>query len=234
MSKTKSLLVPGIVALSFSMTACATFERENAYTGEKEVNAATIGTLTGAVLGAGAGIGMAVITAGTTTPAIWWWTGGGAATGAVLGGGLGYYMDKQEAELRARLLATGVQVARDGNNITLIMPKLLFPNDNASVNAKYYPVLDSVALVMKEYDETIAVVAGYTDHNGSVDFNQKLSETRANAVASYLHTRDLPSYRFYTVGHSEALAVADNNNAAGRAENRRATITLIPTQDPNK
>lgn len=229
----KRLLMPLVFVLAFSLTACSSFTRQNAYTGEEEINDTTIGAVTGALLGGGAGVGLAALTGGMSSPAIVWWTVGGAATGALLGGGIGYYMDRQEAELRARLLATGVQVRRDGNNIVLVMPKLLFSNDESSINAKYFPVLDSVALVMKEYDETIAVVAGHTDSNASIYYNQKLSEARANAVASYLHSQNLPSYRFFTVGHSEAVPVASNRTAAGRQENRRATITLIPTVDPN-
>lgn len=227
----KSLLMPLVLVLSFTLTACSSFHRENAYTGEKEINDTTVGTVAGAIIGTGAGAALAVLTAGVSTPSIWWWTGGGAATGAVLGGGLGYYMDKQEAELRATLLATGVQVRREGNNVVLIMPKLLFANDSAKMNSNYYAVLDSVALVMKEYNDTIAVVAGHTDNPGNVYYNQKLSEARASAVASYLHSKELPSYRFYTVGHSEAAPVASNSTAKGRAENRRVTITLIPTHD---
>ena len=84
-----------------------------------------------------------------------------AAGGAAIGGGIGYYMDAQEAKLRKQLRGTGVSVERHGDNINLIMPgNITFASARSEIAADFYPVLDSVAIVLKEYDKTMVVVAG--------------------------------------------------------------------------
>jgi outer membrane protein OmpA-like peptidoglycan-associated protein len=89
-------------------------------------------------------------------------------------------------------------------------------------------VLDSVALVLNEYKSTLVTVAGYTDSTGAADYNQKLSERRASTVALYLHSRGVAQERLAAIGYGEKKPVASNNNAEGRAKNRRVEITLDP------
>jgi outer membrane protein OmpA-like peptidoglycan-associated protein len=152
-----------------------------------------------------------------------------AGIGAIVGGGVGYYMDTQEAKLRKQLRSTGVSVQRDGDNITLIMPgNITFPTDGRSLRADFYDVLNSVALVLEEFEKTIIVVAGHTDSTGSDAYNQKLSEDRARSVSSYLMTRNIASARFETVGFGERNPIADNSTKEGRALNRRVELTLLP------
>ncbi|MCI2285715.1 hypothetical protein L3081_22965 [Colwellia sp. MSW7] len=83
-----------------------------------------------------------------------------ATGGAAIGGGIGYYMDTQEAELRKKLRGSGVSVERDGNNINLIMPgNITFSSSKANIEQNFYSVLDSVVVVLKEFDKTLIVVA---------------------------------------------------------------------------
>ncbi|MCK5723953.1 MAG: hypothetical protein KAI84_15580, partial [Gammaproteobacteria bacterium] len=97
-----------------------------------------------------------------------------AGIGAIVGGGVGYYMDTQEAKLRKQLRGTGVSIQRDGNNINLIMPgNITFDTNRRNLKSDFYDVLDSVAIVVKEYNKTTIVVAGYTDSVGSDAYNQK-------------------------------------------------------------
>ena len=73
-----------------------------------------------------------------------------AGGGAAIGGGIGYYMDAQEAKLRQQLRGSGVSVERVGDNINLIMPgNITFATNSADINASFYSVLDSVALVLR-------------------------------------------------------------------------------------
>ena len=114
----------------------------------------------------------------------------GAAAGALVGGSVGYYMDKQEAKLRQQMAGTGVDVVRNGDNITLDMPGgVTFAFNSADLNAQFYPVLDKVAATLSEFDKTVIEVAGHTDSVGSAAYNQQLSERRANSVAAYLASR---------------------------------------------
>ncbi len=152
-----------------------------------------------------------------------------AGIGAIAGGGVGYYMDTQEAKLRQQLRSTGVSVERDGDNINLIMPgNITFPTAGSALRADFYSVLDSVALVLEEFDKTIIVVAGYTDSVGDAAYNQTLSEQRASSVASYLKSRNIVAARFETVGFGEQNPIADNSTAQGRSLNRRVELTMLP------
>ena len=155
-----------------------------------------------------------------------------AGIGAVVGGGVGYYMDTQEAKLRQKLRSTGVSVVRDGDNITLIMPgNITFPSNGSDLRADFYDVLDSVALVLEEFDKTIIVVSGHTDSTGSDSHNQQLSERRARSVTAFLINKQITPARFDTVGFGEKHPIADNSTEQGRASNRRVELTLLPIQE---
>jgi outer membrane protein OmpA-like peptidoglycan-associated protein len=153
----------------------------------------------------------------------------GAGLGALAGAAVGSYMDRQEARLRDELERTGVSVTRIGDNITLNMPgNVTFETDSAGLNANFFEVLNSVGLVLNEFEQTVIEVAGHTDSTGSDAYNQSLSERRAAAVASYLQTRGVRADRIITVGMGESRPVATNETAAGRQANRRVELTLVP------
>ncbi len=138
-------------------------------------------------------------------------------------------MDTQEAKLRKQLRESGVSVKRDGDNISLIMPgNITFQTGKADINNDFYKVLDSVALVLKEYDQTIIAVAGHTDSVGSANYNKKLSEQRAAAVADYLKSKGIKEARIEVIGFGESMPIADNSTPEGRAQNRRVELTLVP------
>jgi outer membrane protein OmpA-like peptidoglycan-associated protein len=153
----------------------------------------------------------------------------GAGLGALAGAGVGTYMDRQEAKLRAELERTGVSVTRIGDNITLNMPgNITFATNSADLNANFFEVLNSVSLVVNEYNQTVIEVAGHTDSTGSTEYNQQLSERRAGAVAAYLGTRSVLQDRIITVGMGEERPVASNDTDTGRQQNRRVELTLVP------
>ena len=153
----------------------------------------------------------------------------GAGLGALAGAGVGNYMDRQEAKLRAELERTGVSVTRDGDNITLNMPgNITFATNSSDLNANFYDVLNSVSMVLAEFDKTVIEVAGHTDSTGETAYNQALSERRASSVASYLGTRNIRTDRIITVGAGETHPVATNDTDLGRQANRRVELTLVP------
>lgn len=152
-----------------------------------------------------------------------------AGIGAIAGGGAGLYMDSQEAKLRQQLGDSGVSVVRDGDNVNLIMPgNITFPTNASDLKSSFNDVLDSVALVVEEFEKTTIVVAGYTDSKGSDAYNQQLSQTRAQSVTNYLMSKGVNSARFETIGFGEKNPVADNSTAQGRTMNRRVELTLLP------
>lgn len=155
----------------------------------------------------------------------------GAAVGGLAGGAVGNYQDRQEARLRQELAGSGVDVVRQGNNITLDMPgSVTFATDSADLNARFFGVLDRVGQTLAEYDQTVVEVAGHTDSTGSRGYNLQLSERRAQTVASYLSSRGVASRRLLTVGAGPDHPVASNSTADGRQQNRRVEITIVPVE----
>jgi outer membrane protein OmpA-like peptidoglycan-associated protein len=152
----------------------------------------------------------------------------GAGVGALAGGAVGAYMDKQEADLRKQMAGTGVSVTRQGDNLILNMPSnITFQTASADMNASFYKVLDGVALVLKKYDKTVIEVAGHTDSVGEADYNQGLSERRAGAVAQYLTSKGIKQERTISIGGGENHPVASNDTDVGRAQNRRVELSLL-------
>jgi outer membrane protein OmpA-like peptidoglycan-associated protein len=215
-----------VTLLTLNLAGCYTYDP---YTGEKKVS----DTTKGAGIGAAAGAVVGLLTGGDAAAhrknALI-----AAGVGALAGGAIGNYMDRQEANLRHDLQGTGVSVTRMGDNITLNMPgNITFKTDSAEVDPSFYKVLNSVGIIVKKYNKTVVEVAGHTDSTGSPEYNQKLSERRADAVAQYLETQGLANNRVVTVGAGETRPVADNATPAGRQANRRVEITLTPLTSPS-
>lgn len=153
----------------------------------------------------------------------------GAGVGALTGGAVGHYQDKQERAMRERLAGSGVEVVRQGDNITLDLPHgVTFAFDSANLRPEFHGTLDRVAETLREYGQTIIEIAGHTDSVGSEQYNQSLSERRARAVADYLVARGVSRDRLIIVGAGETRPVASNETEAGRAENRRVEVTVVP------
>ena len=218
----KILVVISIVSLTF-ISGCETFD---AYTGEKKVSSTAKGA------GIGAGIGAVLAYLGNKDESSKKRKKKmlqAAGIGAIAGGGIGYYMDSQEAKLRKTLRDSGVSVERDGDNINLVMPgNITFVTSGHDLNADFHEVLDSVIIVLQEFDKTIIVAAGHTDSKGSNDYNQALSERRANSVSQYLLAKSVVEARIEAVGFGEGTPIADNETTDGRALNRRVELSLIP------
>ncbi|MCK5325138.1 MAG: OmpA family protein [Woeseiaceae bacterium] len=214
-------IVLAIVALAVLIGGCETLDP---YTGESKTSNATKGALIGAAAGAVAGLMSGDDAVERRQRALI-----GAGVGALAGGAVGYYMDQQEAKLRAELEGTGVSVTRIGDNITLNMPgNVTFATDSSDLRPAFFGVLNSVGKVLNEFDQTVVEVAGHTDSTGSDEHNQGLSQRRANTVGEYLYSQNILDQRIITVGMGEHYAIADNGTPEGRQMNRRVEITLVP------
>ena len=223
---TKTSLIAGATAafLSLAISGCAT------YTGQTDApddpNRTQRGALIGAAIGAAAGLLSGDDAVERRQRALV-----GVGVGALAGGAVGAYQDKQEAELRRQMEGTGVDVVRQGDNITLNMPSnITFGFDSATLQPQFQPVLDNVAQTLVQYNQTVVEIAGHTDSVGTDAYNQGLSERRANSVAAYLGGHGVMQQRMITVGAGESRPIASNDTVSGRAQNRRVEITLVPVQ----
>lgn len=209
------------VLLAATMLASCTTDP---FTGQQRVSNTAGGAALGAGLGALAGLAVGGSSVAQRNAVLI-----GAGIGALTGGAIGNYMDRQEAALRAQLQGTGVSVTRVGDQIVLNMPSnITFATDQDAVKAGFYPTLNSVALVLKRFNQTVVDVYGHTNSTGSAQHNFDLSQRRALSVANYLSAQGIDSRRFAVTGFGATRPIADNATEAGRALNRRVEIQLSP------
>jgi len=174
---------------------------------------------------AGAALGLAI---GDSTSA----TLKGAAAGALAGGAIGNYMDIQEIKMKQALQGTDVSVTRDGDNLLLNLPSdITFQSGSPRLEPKFDDTLGSVAKILEANYKTQINIIGHTDSDGSDAFNRGLSVNRARSVAGYLAAKGITQNRLITSGLGEFSPIADNNTEAGKAQNRRVEMRIVPLQD---
>ncbi|MEP9389418.1 OmpA family protein [Mesorhizobium sp. KR9-304] len=215
---TKKLIA--VLAAAALAGACST----DPYTGEQKVSNTAGGAAIGAGLGALAGMAVGGSRNAQRNAVLI-----GAGLGALTGGAIGATMDKNEAELRAQLQGTGVSVTRVGDQVVLNMPSdITFDIDRDAIKPSFRQTLNSVAIVLNRYQQTVVDIFGNTDSTGSDAHNQDLSQRRALAVANYLNQQGVDSRRFAVTGFGSSRPIATNSTAEGRALNRRVEIQLSP------
>ena len=197
----------------------------NVLTSCKSVKNNTNKTQRGAVIGAGSGAVIGGVvgrrSGNTVLGAILGATVGGAA-GAVIG----RRMDKQAEEMRREL--PGAQVERVGEGIKITFGSdILFDVDSYQLKSETRRQLTEFAQTLNKYEDTDIRIEGHADATGSDDYNQKLSNQRAEAVGSFLQTQGVKSSRVDEKGYGEAQPVADNTTEAGRSKNRRVDVAVF-------
>lgn len=158
----------------------------------------------------------------------------GALVGAVLGAGagglIGNQLDKQAAELRSSL-GNNVGIQNTGDRLVVTMPQdILFATDSATLSGGLQADLQTLAASINRYPGSLVQVIGHTDNVGDATYNQTLSERRAQAVSSVLINSGVSAGRITPIGRGETSPVSDNLTDAGRAQNRRVEIVIIPQQ----
>ena len=214
--------------LTLALTGCASSPNDpNQKTKENAAIGATLGAIAGAVIGhqqdhSGGALRGALI---------------GAAAGGVLGAGVGVYMDKQQAafdqELASEKQANQIEVERLKNeNLKITMnSEVSFDYNSAELQPAFRRTLDKVADILNRYTRSTVRITGHTDSRGSAEYNQRLSEQRAKAVAWYLADAGVDSRRVITEGRGEAQPRASNETEAGQQLNRRVEMLIIPDSD---
>ena len=183
----------------------------------------------GAIIGAGAG-GAAGAAIGKATDN----TAEGAILGAVVGGAagalIGQRMDKKANELDRELENAEVERVGEGIKVTFDSG-LLFDFDSAALRSNAEQNLAEFAESMKDFEETKILIVGHTDARGPADYNQQLSERRAQSASDYLDQQGLDSGRLITVGKGESEPVATNETEEGRQQNRRVEVAIYANEE---
>lgn len=219
----KLLNKTNVAALFLSSTlllsSCEAVQNSN-----KEQRGTAIGAAAGAVLGGilGNNIGK----------------GGNAPLGAVLGGiiggvagnRIGNKMDKQAKEIKETLPGAKVERVNEGIKITLSENMVNFDFDSSNLTPTAKSNLDKLAQVLVNNPDTNINVYGHTDSVGKAEYNQKLSERRANSVKAYLTSKGIDGSRMNAMGMGASSPVASNDTASGRAQNRRVEFAITANE----
>lgn len=179
---------------------------------------------TGALIGGGLGAVTGRIIGGDTKGAVI-----GGAAGAAVGAGVGSILAQQQSELEEALRGTGAVVVNTGSRLIVTLPEgITFDVDSATVKPSIRPDIRKIGRNLRKYPDERVRVVGHTDSTGSASYNKDLSVRRARNVRAILVDAGAGGGRISAVGRGERQPVASNATAAGRQQNRRVEIIIIP------
>jgi outer membrane protein OmpA-like peptidoglycan-associated protein len=184
-------------------------------------NRVPIGAAAGAAIGAGLGL---LVGGDDRRNALV-----GAGIGALAGAATGAYLNRTQAALEQDLAGTGATIVNDGQTLLVQLPDgVTFQTGSAQIQPQFQGPLTEVARTLRANPQSYIDVIGHTDNVGSAEFNQRLSEQRAQSVASALITRGVQSERIVSYGFGLTQPIASNATPEGRARNRRVEIRITP------
>lgn len=212
MKKTISIFVVGVFMMTLLSCAGATKQQK--------------GTATGAAIGGviGAGLGQAI---GRDTKGTLIGAGIGAALGGIAGNQIAAYMDRQEQALRGAMAesdAVNIQRTQDVLSATF-KGDIFFDSNSSNLKPGAYSEIDRISKVLNNYPQTTIKVEGHTDSTGPEEYNQRLSEKRAETVKDVLIKKTVDPRRINAVGYGESQPISSDN-----ATNRRVSIVIVPIQ----
>ncbi len=150
----------------------------------------------------------------------------GAAVGGTTGALIGRHMDKQAEEMRNDMKDAKIERIGEGIKITFDSG-ILFEYDSSELQPVAKSNIESLAEILKKYPDTNILIEGDTDDKGSEEYNQKLSERRAQAVADYQKRLGVDGSRISMVGLGELNPIASNDTDYGRQQNRRVEVAIF-------
>jgi outer membrane protein OmpA-like peptidoglycan-associated protein len=110
----------------------------------------------------------------------------------------------------------------------VILDKVFFEYNKATIKHESYSLLDEVAGVMLEHPEITKIeVQGHTDSDGDDAYNMKLSQARAESVRNYLIAAGVEPDRLTAHGYGETVPIDTNGNDTGKANNRRVEFAIL-------
>ncbi len=135
-------------------------------------------------------------------------------------------MDKQADEMRQDLKNAKVERVGEGIKITFDSG-ILFATNSSDLQPAAKTNIESLAKILNKYPDTNILVAGHTDNTGTAEYNQKLSDRRAEAVTNYAKTLGVQGSRLTSVGKGETDPVVSNDTQEGRQQNRRVEVAIF-------
>jgi len=137
--------------------------------------------------------------------------------------------EADKAQIRARMLQQLNQVlsTKDtARGLIVSMPDVLFDTGKADLRPTARERLAKVAGILLAYPDIHVEVDGYTDSTGSLEFNERLSQQRAESVRSYLASQGVNQSSITTQGFGPNNPIASNDTSAGRQHNRRVELVV--------
>jgi outer membrane protein OmpA-like peptidoglycan-associated protein len=212
-----------IIALTAVTAGCATDEYGNPLPMTDAEKGAIIGAASGAAIGA-----LANKDNRSKGALI------GAVGGGIAGGAVGSYMDSQKKDLEKQLApeiqagAIDIQKVNQNNLLITMTSQTAFDFDSTTIKPGFYTTMDKIANVLIRYGKTHLTIVGHTDNVGTNQYNQTLSEHRAQAVNDYLRNKGVLVQRLEFLGRGETAPRAGNTTEEGRRLNRRVEIIVEP------
>jgi outer membrane protein OmpA-like peptidoglycan-associated protein len=201
-----------VIVMAISLAGCKTMNRTQ--------KGAVIGGAGGGVVGGVVGRSIGNTAMGAII---------GATVGGVGGAIIGRQMDKQAEEIAKEM--GDVDVIREGEAIVIkFKDKVLFGYDRSDLSDDAKTSLDKLRATLLKYPETNITIIGHTDSKGTTKYNQTLSESRANSVASYTSRNGIDNNRLTAIGKGETDPVATNDTEEGSASNRRVEFVITANE----
>lgn len=210
------IILPAILASALMFSGCSSWN--------KTQKGAAIGTATGGAAGAVIGRASGNTAMGTVI---------GAAVGGVSGAVIGRKMDKQAEEIKNQV--PDAKVERVGEGIVVeFKNNILFGFDKSDLTNDAKDNLGKLVTVLNKYPDTDIAIYGHTDSKGSDEYNQRLSERRAKAVADYLKSNSIAGSRLTTKGFGETQPKVAGDSEAAAAQNRRVEFAITANEKMKK
>ncbi|WP_312076542.1 OmpA family protein [Chryseobacterium sp.] len=219
MKISKTYIAGFFLSSALLLTSCEAVQNSNHQQRGTAVGAAS-GAVIGGILGNNVGKGKNAALGAVL----------GGVIGGVAGNVIGNKMDKQAKEIKETLPGAEVERVGDGIKITLNESIVTFAFDSSDLTSTAKTNLDKLTQVLVNNPDTNINIYGHTDSKGSDDYNQKLSERRANSVKAYLAGKGIASSRLFALGEGESMPVATNDTDAGRAQNRRVEFAITANE----